>query len=390
MLFSPFNLSPIVKHALTGILVSHTSHLLAVLALYSLTVALIPAGMNRKRQIAFTAASLHILSPAGLFLSAPYGESAFAFLNFTGMLVYALAAKTRFANGDHFAFQEALMSITSGLLFGLASTMRSNGIFSGVLFAWDAIDAISSPLQLLHDFNKTKRFVATILPGILVGIGFAIPQVVAYMEYCTSGNTRPWCDRVPPSIYSWVQSHYWGVGLFRYWTLSNLPLFLIASPVLVLLLFTAVIAIWQPQNIAATCQPSATPSKSRNMHESAQIDTKLFDYCLPRLALPQLILAVMAATSFHVQIINRISSGYPIWYILLAISIQSSARMQGALTSTTPDDRNDRRSNLPAVESANSRSMRLLTGRHIGWIVRGMIMYAIIQGGLYASFLPPA
>lgn len=68
------------------------------------------------------------------------------------------------------------------------------------------------------------------------------------------------------------------------------------------------------------------------------------------LALPQLLLAILAFSTYHVQIISRIASGYPYWYIWMAMQKGSS------------------------VKTA----------------VRWMVLYALIQGGLYASFLPPA
>lgn len=99
-------------------------------------------------------------------------------------------------------------------------------------------------------------------------------------------------------------------------------------------------------------------------HTSNTLDTKHTSsmMCdLPELALPQLVLAVMAATSFHVQIVNRISSGYPIWYLTVAtwLSEAGASRSEGR-----PD-----RSQIA---------------------VRSMVMYAMVQGILYANFLPPA
>jgi phosphatidylinositol glycan class V len=82
----------------------------------------------------------------------------------------------------------------------------------------------------------------------------------------------------------------------------------------------------------------------------------------PQLALPQLALVVAALTTFHVQIINRIASGYPIWYIFIADWIVSSTRNRGGF-------------NGGARPSSAFR-----------WI----LMYAIIQGVLFANFLPPA
>ena len=81
---------------------------------------------------------------------------------------------------------------------------------------------------------------------------------------------------------------------------------------------------------------------------------------LARLAVPQGLLAVMAFTSYHVQIINRISSGYPLWYWYLVTSAVD-------LSSSTP------------------KHSRTLVAA-----VYSMVAYALIQGVLFGSFLPPA
>jgi len=82
----------------------------------------------------------------------------------------------------------------------------------------------------------------------------------------------------------------------------------------------------------------------------------------PELALPQLVLAVAAITSFHVQIVNRIASGYPTWYSMIAMRVVIGG---------------------PAPDSSSHQ-------QRSRWIVRGMIMYAVVQGVLFANFLPPA
>lgn len=74
---------------------------------------------------------------------------------------------------------------------------------------------------------------------------------------------------------------------------------------------------------------------------------------LAPIALPQLVLAILALSSYHVQIITRISSGYPLWYIWLAAKVMDEPK-------------------------------------RVSMVVRWMVMYALIQAGLYASFLPPA
>lgn len=45
--------------------------------------------------------------------------------------------------------------------------------------------------------------------GLIIGMGIAAPQVIAWKDYCTEGNNRPWCSNTIPSIYLWVQDYYW-------------------------------------------------------------------------------------------------------------------------------------------------------------------------------------
>lgn len=88
------------------------------------------------------------------------------------------------------------------------------------------------------------------------------------------------------------------------------------------------------------------------------------DDLLRRLAVPQLVLAVITLTSYHVQIITRLSSGYPVWYWWLANLI---------------------------IEDHSASPLIQTRRKKLGlFLVKWMIMYAVIQGGLFASFLPPA
>jgi len=375
---SPLPLTPIVKNALAGVIISHVYHLIAVLLLFNLTFNLIPAKQGTKGRIAFTTACLHIVSPAGLFLSSPYGESTLALFNFMGMLCYVYAVQYR--HKDRATAEAAIWTIAAGASFGIATTARSNGLLSGTIFAWDAILAILRPSRNLSSAKGVINFAATIAAGLLVAVGFAAPQCVAYLEYCTGGNTRPWCTKLPPSIYTWVQDHYWQVGLFKYWTSNNLPLILLAAPMLVILLYTSEVALFRPE--------SMLPSTALDRAGVTSEETKVFRHVLPRLALPQLVLAGLAATSFHVQIINRISSGYPVWYMVLAVAVnttQETVRKETVQQDTAKSA--DTREN---TKDGQEKAAMLFNGKEMQWEVRVMVMYAIIQGGLYASFLPPA
>lgn len=81
-----------------------------------------------------------------------------------------------------------------------------------------------------------------------------------------------------------------------------------------------------------------------------------------RLLVPQFFLAFLALTSYHVQIITRLSSGYPVWYWWLACLSLDDAKRQ--------------------TFGRSWNCAKII----IGW----MVGYALIQAGLFASFLPPA
>jgi GPI mannosyltransferase 2 len=164
---------------------------------------------NTHSSIASVAALLYIVSPAGIFLSAPYSESPFAFRSILGLLLYLKGVVLfRTPNG----FTARTWIVLAGAVLGQAVIVRSNGIFAGLLFAVDALD---SSIRLIRgDFTQDQvlRLVVLILGGIFIGIGMVAPQYDAYDEYCTNvrlEERRTWCGKLLPSIYTFVQSHYW-------------------------------------------------------------------------------------------------------------------------------------------------------------------------------------
>ncbi|KAI1819465.1 glycosyltransferase family 76 protein [Xylaria intraflava] len=312
---------------LIAIFVANLSHLLSALVLYQLSLT-----VSRNTRMSLVAAVLHIFSPAGLFLSAPYSESPYALLSFVGYLFFAKAVCSE---GRTFAHDVSL--VASGLWFGLAVNFRSNGTLNGCLFALE----LAREMSRQPSANSIRRRIALIVGGSAIVAGFLIPQVVAYQTYChdvVGSELRPWCTRKLPSIYTFVQEHYWNVGFLRYWTLPNIPLFLLAGPMLLFM---------SRSGVAFLRNPHILKSGIKNADNLA--------WFLRSMASAQLLLTVLAVTNYHTQIITRISSGYPLLYLWLA--------------------------NLLSHDKTSS------TGR---WILMYMIMHASIQGVLFASFLPPA
>lgn len=345
--------SPIIKHALAGITIAHFSHLGAVLTLYALVRNLVPSTPSRKRRIAFTAACLHTVSPAGLFLSAPYTESPFALLTFLGLHAYALAQ-----HPSSSPTRTSALTLASGLALALSTLFRTNGLLHAALFA---LDALSLARRTLASRTATllPHLLSSLLAGLCLATAFALPQALAYAEFClpdASSPPRPWCAHLPPSIYSFVQAHYWGVGFLSYWTAGNAPLFALAAPMLAVLFSTGWAALFRGREVSALAAGGP-----------AGEETAVFERVLGRFAVPQVLLAGLAVTSFHVQIVNRICSGCVGWYVLGAVGVVATADGGGGL-----------------MGSGKGRSRWVEVG------VRAMVAYAVVQGGLYAAFLPPA
>ena len=195
--------------ALAGILVAHLSHLLSVLVLHDLSRTLFETHSGlRTSEFTFISAFLHIITPAGMFLSAPCAESLFSLFQFTAFNMYVRSIQAHESDATVLRDVEV---IASGMLVGLATTMRSNGILSGLIFAYDAV-VTAMKIFKTRNFTLIPKLVAAGYAGLLVALGAAIPQFLAYVDYCLQASTedrRPWCRQLVPSIYGWVQEHYW-------------------------------------------------------------------------------------------------------------------------------------------------------------------------------------
>ncbi|KAK6502799.1 ER membrane glycoprotein subunit of the GPI transamidase complex-like protein [Arthrobotrys musiformis] len=354
-------------------IVSCGSHLVSAIILYHLTALLFnPAGPKgtlgnsgeTPNVVAFIAATLHILSPAGIFLIAPYNESIFSVLSFLGYWFYSYAVKNTAPDGEHGAVNEVFL-LLSGLAFGVSGLFRSNGIINGVLFVFEVSQSALRVLSGINPVANIRLFIISGVAGALVGLPMVWRQYLGWVEYCSlvePAMQRDWCAKRLPSIYSFVQSHYWGVGFLKYWTPNNIPLFLLASPTLYVLFKTSAKII--------SIQPPELPTLYSLDLKHANKDL------LFRLTLPQLLLAVMAVTSYHVQIIARLSSGLPMWYIVSAAGlVQTGGR---------PKD---------SAKSKDGEAGEDLKSEEAGWVrpaVKFFLGYQVVQAVLYGGFLPPA
>jgi len=240
---------------LSATIINFAAFLKAADVLYSLSVFVL-----HDANLAYIAALLFCFNPASVFFSAPYTESLFCLLTFSGMY------ETLTSNWD----------VSSSILFGLSSGTRSNGVlnvgfilfkrvklFVTVLWPGTICPKLeSNPLVSLRAVLMWMFSVIVLCMVIL--IPFLSFQIFSYLMYCTPqdieltpklmnyavdhGLILPslggkkirvkthWCHSTLPLPYSYVQSHYWNVGFLKYFSISQIPNFLLALPIAYLIL----------------------------------------------------------------------------------------------------------------------------------------------------------
>ncbi|KAM5504446.1 ER membrane glycoprotein subunit of the GPI transamidase complex-like protein [Microsporum canis] len=132
----PGSLKSLQHLAVAGVILSHLCHYLSVLVLYKLSQATFKSDRSNSNALPFLASALHIITPAGAFLSAPNGEAPFSFLNFLGYYTFITGLNDE-RQGSYCLRDLKLLS--AGALFAAATTVRSNGLLSGLLFVYDAV-----------------------------------------------------------------------------------------------------------------------------------------------------------------------------------------------------------------------------------------------------------
>ncbi|KAJ8473961.1 hypothetical protein ONZ51_g7535 [Trametes cubensis] len=253
---------------LLGGLTSSLLSLPSVLVLYDLTLTHFGSP-----SIAFLASLMSLLpsSPATLRM-AGYSEPFFTFLSYTGM---RFCAHRRW--------------FLAACCFAAATTFRSNGIHVG------------------------RALYALALSSFAVSF-FVYYQYQAYRLFCEGTATpAPWCSAFPPSIYTYVQGKYWNVGFLRYWTLQQLPNFLLGAPPLLLLLTFAThyVRLALVPRLVAFVRGRAPTRRSPDDH------TTRLPFLSPTIAphvIHALVLCFVLIFASHTQIVLRFAAAMPLTY----------------------------------------------------------------------------
>ncbi|CAK1581118.1 unnamed protein product [Parnassius mnemosyne] len=210
---------------------------------------------------AYKSAILYCVNPASIFFTAPYSETLFALMSFYTMFKCTESESMRFANID----------MTSALPAGFSMITRSNGLVNlGFIFYTSFKNVIERTLpEIVYKYKTLKQrvmlpflllplftcSVALFITIIVALIPFMLVQLYNYFKFCIHNEhnlpeflsnyeyilpgsaASPWCNNSIPLSYSYIQSHYWDVGFFKYYRLKQIPNFVLASPILFLILY---------------------------------------------------------------------------------------------------------------------------------------------------------
>ncbi|KAJ6805440.1 GPI mannosyltransferase 2 isoform X1 [Iris pallida] len=200
--------------ALSGYVLNNVAFVVAAVYFYRLSVLIL-----KDTTAALRASVLFCFNPASIFYSSIYSES-----------LYALSS----IGGVYYLFSGA--NSVAVLLLALSGAARSNGAinagyicFEGIIRAYVAINQKKRP------WLAVQAIIAAIARSICIFAPFIAFQAYGYFNICrggTSDDLSPWCKSRIPLLYSYLQSHYWGVGFLKYFQLKQLPNFLLASTML--------------------------------------------------------------------------------------------------------------------------------------------------------------
>ncbi|KTW28757.1 GPI-anchor transamidase GPI18 [Pneumocystis jirovecii RU7] len=305
------------NYAFLSIVISHLFHLFSIFSLYYLTFKI-----YQSRNMAIITSFLYLVSPSGIFLSAGYTESFFSFFIFTG-----------------FIFFEKDYNFLASLAWCVASTIRSNGLLWSIFFLHSAFIWVCRFFKY-PGFILFFRIIKFGICSLIVGIGFFWIQYRAYVEFCHPEKKRSWCFESFPLIYSFVQSYYWNVGFFKYFTLPQIPNFILVSPAIYISMKSVIYYFF------------------KNKDQFKKTSQKLNSYYII-----QLLMTIICIFTTHIQIFTRMISCLPGIYWWLANCLLNDW--------------------LNFNKTLNEKKESLY------W-TRIWILYGMVQAVLFGAFLPPA
>lgn len=353
-------------------------HFLSVIIIYHFTILIYSEKTTAKthttiyaKKVAMLSAVLFIFTSGSGFFISIYSEPLSFFLIFLGLWFreWCIVRNENMSHRNIVNFKIGLYPSICYLgtipMFTLAALNKPICVLLGFIYIYDLfllLKCFIMKKRLNEDLLTTIRQIV-IFP-LLSGIMMLMTLVynwyyIPFKRFCPSGGE--WCNEqiiknIPfitkQSFYSFIQAKYWNVGFLKYWTLSNIPNFVIAMPQSIILLKSIHHFIANPHNLPNGCHT-----------------------IIPLVAITVIFLFIILFLA-HVQIINRVSSFIPLhlWYIseslISAKTTNQLSHYKKPLSLTT--------------KGINSKMawIKLYLGCLFFWV--------FIQTILFGLFLPPA
>lgn len=195
---------------------------------------------------AYRAAILYCVNPATIFFSAIYSESLFAYLTYYSML------------------KSIDLDAYVAFPIGLSILTRSNGMVNIGFPIYFQFRKLYNHFVTKYDKLSTLTILKSICSlcniAIISTVPFILLQIYNYIIFCVprsnemfipqhildhsatnnfvlqgSGNVE-WCHATLPVAYSYIQNKYWNVGFLKYYAVKQIPNFILALPVLYIMI----------------------------------------------------------------------------------------------------------------------------------------------------------
>lgn len=319
----------VVRYVLVNIFPFMTVHTLSLLIGVILNVIFFAKATNalyelgrrvlKDQRKAEIAAILFCFNPASIFFTAPYSESLYSWLSFTLMIK---------------CFED-INSVLIVVPLSLSILCRSNGLINiGFVIYYG--------LKKMFDQSTILSFVTVFLKVfsilIIIAFHFGLMQVYNYYLFCfqknfnfpdfikdfavendlimagnrTNETVSPWCSSNFPVSYSYVQEQYWNVGYLKYYEFKQIPNFLIATPIILIILVNSF--KYFINNQAYCWRLGIFNLKNSVMRVTTAADQNLFVFVAHAV-----VVTIFCILFIHIQVTTRLlASSNPMLYFFCA------------------------------------------------------------------------
>lgn len=256
------------------------------------------------------------LRPIGVISLICYSETPAQFFTFYGVYLYL----SSFTKSKTF-INSKVKYLLSGVMFSVAFGIRSNCLLMGILYLND-----------LFTLSRKRDKLLSLFTGGILFISFIYLTYLPYFLYCPERGE--WCNSTTKSLVSYLQVTRWNNGFLNYFTLNNIPNFIISLPT-VLFIALMNVTLWNIKSVRGLVYISWV-----------YLFTQVF--------------------FMNIQIITRVSSFLPITIIALSLGVYECEMKENKLVRVLNDS------------------------KFISIYLFGTFIWNFIQPMLFGAFLPPA